>query len=531
MLVETLQKLSIPEQPGVISIHPELPKWPELLIENREATRKVPQRPEVCNELLRIARNYTLNVLDLPCKTEATKNVIATGHQAVWHHCGIWVKTLAANILTWASSSVCLHLVLDHDICDTAIVLPERGFDGSWHFRRVEIESEQNDIPLEMRELPDKEQIKSFIDSVAKAYPWQFCNDIWSDPEFLNPCRMKRFRNTADLITLFQSILNLHLGLDDILYLPVSELSESDSFLNFFISATSEAARFASTYNDGVNKYIVDNQGTIRHLVGHEQDGSIELPFWLISPDGERVSLNVVLDKSGTVTIANASLRLGVLDSVSRDGKKEQLRHILQRTGYKLRPKAVSLTLFVRLFLADWFVHGIGAGRYEPVTDYILNEYYGIKPPDYGTATCTMTLPISESETSVDSEISQLKSQLHKLKHNPEKYIDETTLQKEPVASLIKAKKQQIAIAGDESLSKDIRQSAWQSLLKTNQELFEYVMDIFVNLQKRITNIDKIKVSHEIINSREYFFGLFPKENLDRIVEAFTFSWCNRFSS
>ena len=39
-----------------------------------------------------------------------------------------------------------------------------------------------------------------------------------------------------------------------------------------------------------------------------------------------------------------------------------------------LRPRALTLTLFARLCVADFFIHGIGGGKYDEVTDRIIRE-------------------------------------------------------------------------------------------------------------------------------------------------------------
>ena len=50
-----------------------------------------------------------------------------------------------------------------------------------------------------------------------------------------------------------------------------------------------------------------------------------------------------------------------------------------------------TLTLFVRLCLADGFIHGIGGGTYDQVTDDIIRRYYGIEPPGYTVVSATAT--------------------------------------------------------------------------------------------------------------------------------------------
>ena len=45
-----------------------------------------------------------------------------------------------------------------------------------------------------------------------------------------------------------------------------------------------------------------------------------------------------------------------------------------------LRPRALTLTLFARVCLGDFFIHGIGGGKYDEVTDAIIRDYFGIEP-------------------------------------------------------------------------------------------------------------------------------------------------------
>ena len=43
-------------------------------------------------------------------------------------------------------------------------------------------------------------------------------------------------------------------------------------------------------------------------------------------------------------------------------------------------PGALTLTLFARVCLGDFFIHGIGGGKYDEVTDAIIRDYFGIEP-------------------------------------------------------------------------------------------------------------------------------------------------------
>ena len=50
--------------------------------------------------------------------------------------------------------------------------------------------------------------------------------------------------------------------------------------------------------------------------------------------------------------------------------------------------------MYARLFLCDLFIHGIGGGKYDEVTDNIIRRYYGVEPPAYLVLSATLHLPL-----------------------------------------------------------------------------------------------------------------------------------------
>src|SRR5262249_56991840 len=65
----------------------------------------------------------------------------------------------------------------------------------------------------------------------------------------------------------------------------------------------------------------------------------------------------------------------------------------LGRAGFKVRSRALTNTLFARLFLADLFIHGIGGAKYDELTDEIIRRFYGFAPPAYMVLSATLRLP------------------------------------------------------------------------------------------------------------------------------------------
>jgi hypothetical protein len=527
MLAEKMQYLSIPKEKDTVFIHPEPSKWLTFLAKNRLILENISDRPKSRHELLGIARDYTQTMMDWTGVSDVSKDIIATGHQATWHHCGIWAKNLATCKFAEVIDGNRLHIVLDHDICDTALVLPRQKPDGNWIVERFEIEPEQKSIPLEFRRPPQKNSIKAFVDTVTRERQGQFCSDIWPGCLAYSFDKIPYFHSIADLITYFQSMLNFELGLN-MIYLPISKLSESEAFFDFTISIILDAFRFARTYNKAIIKQLcsskINRRDTIPRLRFDRTKKSIQLPFWLQSTNGKRTSLCVSLEKGNRIIIGSDTDAFDRLDSSSQIGKADQLRNILRRLDYHLRPKAVSLTVFIRLYLADWFVHGVGGSLYEPVTDYIIENYFGMRQLKYGVASCTQTLPQLDSVDSFTENISQLRHELHNMKHNPERYIDESVLNQEPIVSLLHVKKNKIAQAKNRSAPAGLRRTAWKSLMQINHSLSKYTENASRKIEKKILECEKDQVSRKVCNCREYFFGLFSGSKLRRLSESLTFT-------
>lgn len=522
MSIKTMQNLTVPKQINTIFAYPEYSSWESLMRRNRLAKRKLPSLLEFRKELLIIATNYTHEITELVCPEAMSENIIVTGHQATWHHCGIFAKNLITSKFAQQVKGCCIHLVLDHDICDTAMILPKADEDGNWFFQKIEIEDGQTSIPLEFRPPPKMEKIKTLIEAVTKSDRERFCSNIWPEYIKVNSGQMPDFKNVADFITCFQSMLNSALGIN-MIYLSVTKLSESNCFVDFVASIILRAYEFARSYNDAISQLIkkraINNSETIWKLKIAPSKKTVELPFWLVSPKGKRTSLYVKSDKNSKIIIGTISDTVCSLCVQDNGEKNKQLKDTLNRYGYLLRPKAVTLTLFVRLFLADWFVHGIGGGLYESITNYIIEDYYGIKELGFGIATATLTLPLSNSTTITTEGITRLKQQLRDIKYNPERFIKSPILRNKTVKFLIEKKKNLIDFAGNRNKSATTRKSAWTSICEVNKNLLKYIEQSPQDIKRKIELSKKHKLSRQVLNHREFFFGLFPEKLLRNMLQ------------
>jgi len=59
------------------------------------------------------------------------------------------------------------------------------------------------------------------------------------------------------------------------------------------------------------------------------------------------------------------------------------------------------LTTFLRLMIADQFVHGIGGGRYDQVTDRLIAAHFDLEPPRFSVTTATLYFPAARGQKRV----------------------------------------------------------------------------------------------------------------------------------
>ena len=121
-------------------------------------------------------------------------------------------------------------------------------------------------------------------------------------------------------------------------------------------------------------------------LVG---DGErIELPFWLDDlSTGRRQRLTINHASTGALLDFNrATLELSKASTAD-------LAQFCITNKIRIAPRALTLTMFIRLFACDQWIHGIGGARYDRVTDQIIHDFFHIDPPTFGVTTATLFFP------------------------------------------------------------------------------------------------------------------------------------------
>jgi hypothetical protein len=254
--------------------------------------------------------------------------------------------------------------------------------------------------------------------------------------------------------------------------LTVSALSRSSAFRRFASHITANLPRFRDSYNRAVGEYRVAHGIKSRsHPV--PDLGENELPFWEFTDTG----------------------RVRATPATPPD---------------RLRPRALTLTLFVRLCLADWFIHGIGGGKYDEVTDAIIRDFFGLEPPAFQVVTGTLHLPSRVFPTTPEA-VAGLEVKLRRLHWNPEGFLPPGHPARVEKAALAASKPNGRAavrawFARIRELTDDMRAAVANPLAETERELATARTEVAANA---------------ILRRRDVAWVLYPEDTLRAFLQQF----------
>ncbi|HYM91801.1 MAG TPA: hypothetical protein VEW91_09235, partial [bacterium] len=185
----------------------------------------------------------------------------------------------------------------------------------------------------------------------------------------------------------------------------------------------------------------------------------------------------------------------------------------LTASGLRIRPKAITLTMFARLCLGDLFVHGVGGGRYDRVTDALIAEVFGLTPPPYVVATATLCLPLLGTGDGADDGRA-LERRLMDLQHNPERYLEAPS---PPQRGLIDEKWGLIRTVEGMRPGPE-RRAATHRIREVNRLLAQGLADEIDRTRARLAALDRSSGSQAAASFREYPFFLFDPAQVGALV-------------
>lgn len=338
------------------------------------------------SELRAVARQE-LGLKDAP--------VIAAGHQVELWHPGVWIKNVVIDRVARQMNGVALHVAVDTDV--------PKHLHLRWPGGGIEI---TDDLSLKASAwtghlaAPSPGHVRLiWAEARRAAEHWGF-----EPVSTIFLTLLEKQVNAGGTVSLAQALTAALRGTDEVLGLAYemrlgSAVWSTRAFLAFVCHLMSDARAFATCYNDTLRG--IRAQLGIRGRVRPVPDltvlpEAVEAPFWLDDlRGGSRARPSVFDTPEGFLLEMVGGEEFLFRRNVEIQRLAIELDEFFRVTGARFSPRALTLTMFLRLFVADWFVHGIGGARYDRVTDGIIQSFFGLPPPDFGVATGTLYFPLA----------------------------------------------------------------------------------------------------------------------------------------
>ena len=544
-----IETFTIPKQNKEIFIKPAYEDIPGLISLNKERFKSydfdinsIPFsgfREQVRSETLKKAGEYTekiwslcsnLNISStekLSCINDSyapDKDITETGHSPILAHPGVLIKHGLINSIAKKVNGIGVNMVVDNDAChDNYLSIPDiNGMDSS--VERIEFLSSLYNLAFEEIKYTDSTQLMSFKESVLKALHNPDMKRTFED--FINIVinLSGQTQQFSDLFTYARHAFLLRFGICN-LEVPVSLISETEPFLNFFLHITANARSFVDIYNAKLREYrrlkkISSKANPLPDLM--EKGYVVELPFWIWREGKSRKNLFASVANNRHISIICENRIVTHFDfgeNCNSSGNLERLKDLIN-TGIKFRPKAIVNTMYSRMFFSDLFIHGIGGAKYDLVTDEIIREFFGVEPPAYATVSATLHLPYKPFNVSNDDVIA-LKHVIKDMDYNPDRYASGEIMEDAGMESMVSEKKELIA---REAHNSEERHRSFDRLRELNALMKEKIRPLIKEKEKEQEDLEKRLRYNSIVTNREYPFCIYPELMLRELFKLTHFT-------
>ena len=327
--------------------------------------------------------------------------IVVMGHQVELYHPGVWAKNVLIHELATVVGGEAYHVAVDTDA--------PKHLHVRWPGASLPVTDDPRLAGADWAGLlraptpQHSSRVASAFDGASRE--WGFETVVESFLSALRRLSMESTELTASLANAIHEV-EWQIGLRHHALLA-SPLWGSHAYLAFVHHLLANAASFAGAYNAALADYRRENG--IRNTGRPWPDlrataEECEVPFWVDSLEREtRTRGRVVRRSGGGVLLAVDGTESFPLEP-GGDGHAaaQRLGRFLTENGIRISPRALTLTCFLRLFLADQFVHGIGGARYDGVTDRIIEKWIGLPAPAYSVTTATLLFPGAGGAEHVD---------------------------------------------------------------------------------------------------------------------------------
>ena len=453
---------------------------------------------------------------------------IIGGHQPELFHPGVWVKNAVIAGLATQLGGVGLNLIVDNDVCAGSSVRVPFGSDSPG-MTNLDWDVPHPQSPWEERPAPDAELFAKFGERCREQLrPWGMeplaaSQDWGASPE----------RGMVDRLVQLRCRFEQSAGIRN-LELKVSDLADTQCFRRFLLGVLREASQLREAYNSSLADYRATNRIRSRSHPVPPLDATgqgIEVPFWVWrAGESRRSRLFVEVAGKELLRLHDGSREVGTISTRSGEVGLQALSDLRQQ-GWKIRPRALTLTLFCRVWLGSIFVHGIGGAKYDELTDALMQRWLGLTPPKIIVATATLRLFERFAGPPLKAEIARLQRELRLIRWNPElvqaaaaESVVFRSAKEHPFAEQKATHSEEKSALLASMLDPATRHARIQSLnTALRATLTEYEHQVRHDLQQLLTALPH----QQSLRSREFAANLFPVEAMQELFRQAIAASCS----
>jgi hypothetical protein len=485
------RRFKAPAGTGEVLADPGFDRVPELVERNRTLLDRADVkigglslrdlRALARREVLELAQQYTESPPVATGGLTPDAPLLLAGHQPELSHPGVWVKHFALNGLARKVGGTPLNLVVDNDTLKSPSLRfpvfrdrdPQAVHALSVPFDKLDGET------YEDRSVFDPELFRTFADRAAPLWAnWGYEPALRWAWEYVTRWGDLR-TNIGDLFAAVRRRFEYGWGCHN-LELPVSRLSGTEAFRRFAGHIFNDLPRFREVYNTAIRAFREANGiRSANHPAPELADD--EAPFW--------IRATLVRRERATAT---SDVR-------------------------KLRPRALTLTLFARLCLGDFFIHGIGGGKYDEVTDAIIRDYFGLEPPAYQVLSATLHLPLP-AFPDAEAKVQALTRYLRHAHWNPQRRIPGSASDRPDVRALLARHQELVEHEPADSAG---RRERFREFRRIADQLRPLNAAAVATAEAMLARARTEAHANAILRRRDYSWVLFPEDVLRPFLQRF----------
>ncbi len=471
-------------------------------------------RDEARREVLSLAARYVASYSAEPFDFAPSENapLIIAGHQPELFHPGVWFKNFLLDELAKQTDGIALNLIVDNDLCRSiAVKVPGRDAVGNITFESVPWDLPRQATPWETRCIASASTFESFPQRIRRHLLTEVDNplvdQLWAKTEKL----LERPLPVGTILAQARHALERACGLNT-LELPLSSLTSTRSFARFSLQIMHDLATFRKIYNWHRDTYRRANHvRSAAHPVPalQERAGWIEGPWWVYRAEVPRRQALFLYHRQDSLLLSDRNgWQVEIEGPIDSEQAIDQWMELLEDEVF-IRPRALLTTMFARMVIGDLFVHGIGGGKYDQLTDAILSEYFGCAAPPYLVATATMHLPIDVPKIT-DQEIREQQNRIWQLRHHPEQFLTIDT----PETRLLLDQRRNLL---DHMPEKGKKWNWHRELVDIHRRLETFNASQIEDVQRNLDQLSSQMRIRNALQSREFSFCLFPAQLIDQL--------------